>query len=273
MSTSFEQQQASLGVFSQPTFGSRSRQPSGKGQSYGARRYGCGHRADRLPRGPLSFRSTLSARHGAALHAARYRSLVAATAQASVAPAHETIWMAIAEAAPATRFSASDLPPGQRGRTRLGSGSTGISSAGGVRRSSGPMISSCGTSRGTSASRSVRKSTTGRGQREVKPDAEIAEDDLNPALEGPAQQHQNQLPRPHGLECRMLRTRSGVPRVVRPATAYWSHTPRVDDDPATFRAVLDALERGAFLLNISILCILVDKVDTVSVNYGSRNVL
>lgn len=123
---------------------------------------------------------------------------------------------------------------GQKGSPRHASGS---SSTGGMRRSSGRMSSSGDTSRGTSA---MRRPSTGRGQA----DADDGDDDLSPVQEAQTQQQPHQIPRPHGLECRMLHTRSGVPRVVRPATSYWSHTPRADRDPATFRAVLDALERG-----------------------------
>ena len=132
----------------------------------------------------------------------------------------------------------------QKWRTRHTSGSTATSTAGGLRRSSGLMSSSGGTSRGTSASRPVRKSSTGRDLRSRQPEGGDDEDEQHLVFEGQAQKHQYQHRLPHGLECRLIRTRSGVPRVVRPATAYWSHTPRADNDPATFRVVLDALERG-----------------------------
>ena len=143
---------------------------------------------------------------------------------------------------------------GQKGRTRNVSGSTSTSTAGGLRRSSGLMSSSGGTSRGTSASRPVRKSSTGRDLRlrGMQPEGDDGEDEQHLVSESQPQKHQKQHRLPHGLECRLIRTRSGVPRVVRPATAYWSHTPRADNDPATFRAVLDALERGVHLMRMKL---------------------
>ena len=72
------------------------------------------------------------------------------------------------------------------------SGSTATSTAGGLRRSSGLMSSSGGTSRGTSASHLVHKSSTGRDLRlrDMKPEGDDGEDEQHLESESQSQKHQ-----------------------------------------------------------------------------------